>query len=40
VAVPASASAACEVGQVSGDATYFYYCYASSSWGRIQKSSW
>ena len=35
VAVPAGSGAVGTAGDYSADATYFYCCYAASSWGRV-----
>lgn len=39
-AVPASASAACAVGQQAVDAAYLYACVAPNTWKRAPLSSW
>ena len=35
VSVPASSGATGTAGDYSADATYFYCCYATDSWGRV-----
>lgn len=38
--VPPSSNSTGKVGQVAGDANYFYYCYATNTWARYAKSAW
>lgn len=38
--VPASAGAAGSAGMIASDGLYFYMCYATNSWGRIQFDAW
>lgn len=38
-AVPSHSNAAGYPGEYSGDSSYFYFCYASNSWGRIAWTS-
>jgi hypothetical protein len=40
VAVPASASTSCRVGQYALDTSYVYYCIATSTWMRAQIATW
>ena len=40
VAVPASATAAGQAGQLASDANYIYVCTATDTWKRVAISTW